>query len=99
MSCVVRQRYQCVQIWNRQAPALLVYKGISGNTILLAHGITVGLGAIIKCPSNNVIGPNSSELKALAPNQFLFDENSASFPLLTLDESFDHRKRYVRAQA
>ena len=48
---------------------------------------------------NNAVGPDSSELEALAPNLFLLDENSFSFPSLTLNENFDHRKRYMRAQA
>ena len=44
------------------------------------------------------VDPNSTELEVLTPNHFLLGEHSVNFPL-TLDESFDHRKRYVRAQA
>ena len=50
------------------------------------------------CPISPV-GPDSTELEALTPNHFILVEHSVSFPSLTLDESFDHRKRYARAQA
>ena len=45
------------------------------------------------------VGHDSAELEALTSNHFLLVEHSVSFPSLTLDESSDHRKRYVRAQA
>ena len=45
------------------------------------------------------VGPNLTELEALTPNHFLLGEHSVSFPSQTLDVSFDHRTRYVRAQA
>ena len=44
-------------------------------------------------------GPDSTEWEVLTPNLFILGENSVSFPSLTLDESFGHRKRYVRTQA
>ena len=40
-----------------------------------------------------------NELETSTPSRFLLGEYSVSFPSLTFDESLDHRKRYVRAQA
>ena len=45
------------------------------------------------------VGPDSTKLEALTPNPSILDEQSVSFLLLTLDERFDHRKHYDRAQA
>ena len=45
------------------------------------------------------VGPDTTELEALTPNHFILKEHSVSCPSLALDESFDHRKRYLRAQA
>ena len=45
------------------------------------------------------VGPDLTKLEALSPNRFILDEHSVSFSSLTLDESFDHRKRYDRALA
>ena len=46
-----------------------------------------------------LVGPDSTELEALTRYHFLLSKLSVSFPSLKLDDSFDHRKRLVRAQA
>ena len=37
--------------------------------------------------------------EVLTPNHFLLDRNGTSFPSLSFQEHFDHRKQYIRAQS
>ena len=39
------------------------------------------------------------DLEALTPNHFILGQHAASFPSLSFEENFDHKKRFTRAQS
>ena len=42
---------------------------------------------------------NPLDLEALTPNHFILVQHAASFPSLSFEENFDHKKRFARAQS
>ena len=45
------------------------------------------------------VSTNPLGLEALTPNHFILGQHAASFPLLSFEENFDHKKRFARAQS
>ena len=45
------------------------------------------------------VSSNPLDLEALTPNHFIFGQHAASFPSLSFEENFDHKKRFARAQS
>ena len=46
-----------------------------------------------------VVSSNPLDLDALTPNHFILGQHAASFPSLSFEENFDHKKRFARAQS
>ena len=42
---------------------------------------------------------NPLDLEALTPNHFILGQHAASFPSLSFEENFGHKKRFARAQS
>ena len=45
------------------------------------------------------VSSNPLDLEALTPNHFVLGQHAASFPSLSFEEKFDHKKRFAKAQS
>ena len=45
------------------------------------------------------VSSDPHDLEALTPNHFILGHSAASFPSLSFEDNFDHKKRYARAQS
>ena len=45
------------------------------------------------------VSSNPLDLEALTPNLFILGQHAASFPSLSFEENFNHKKRFARAQS
>ena len=45
------------------------------------------------------VSSNRLDLEALTSNHFIFGQHASSFPSLSFEENFDHKKRFARAQS
>ena len=75
---------------------------ILGNRRLTEEVLGTTLCLVEQLLNARPITPVSSDphdLEALTPNHFILGHSAASFPSLSFEDNFDHKKRYARAQS